>query len=85
MNPYISPDERANLTRDIHRMPEYVQQALVDRKLEDAYRDRPAYQKNDYIGWIEEAKTDATRHKRLEQMLDELRAGDKYMKMKHGG
>ncbi|MFT4241953.1 MAG: hypothetical protein QM569_06690 [Acidovorax sp.] len=50
--------------------------ALAARGLTQAYRDRPACQKNDYIGWI-------TRDKRLAQMLDELAAGGVYMKMKH--
>ena len=47
------------------------------------YRARPAYQQNDYLGWIEQAKLPATKAKRLAQMLDELEAGGVYMKMKH--
>lgn len=46
-----------------------------------AYRKRPAYQQNDYIGWITRAKQPATRQKRLAQMFDELARGDVYMKM----
>ena len=45
----------------------------------DAYHARPAYQRNDYIGWITRAKRDATKAKRLTQMLDELKRGDVYM------
>ena len=45
------------------------------------YERRPDYQQNDYIGWITRAKQPATRQKRLDQMLDELTRGDKYMKM----
>ena len=41
----------------------------------------PPYQRNDYIGWIAGAKREETRRKRLSQMLDELRGGDRYMKM----
>lgn len=37
-------------------MPDFVSQALAARGLEQAYRDRPAYQQNDYIGWITRAK-----------------------------
>jgi uncharacterized protein YdeI (YjbR/CyaY-like superfamily) len=62
-------------------MPEFVRAALEDRKLMDAYLQRPPYQQNDYIGWITRAKMAATRQKRLEQMLDELFRGDVYMKM----
>jgi hypothetical protein len=48
----------------------------------DAYRQRPAYQQNDYIGWITRAKLPATRQKRLDQMLAELESGGVYMHMK---
>ena len=58
-----------------------MQVALDQAGLMDAYRQRPPYQQNDYIGWITRAKRDETRQKRLTQMLDELRAGDVYMKM----
>lgn len=47
------------------------------------YLDRPAYQQNDYIGWINQAKQEATKQKRLKQMLSELKQGGIYMKMAH--
>jgi hypothetical protein len=46
-----------------------------------AYRARPAYQQNDYVGWIARSKLPATRAKRLAQMLDELGKGGVYMHM----
>lgn len=64
-------------------MPGYIEKALADSGLEQDYMARPAYQRNDYIGWIERAKKPETRQKRLDQMLHELRAGGVYMKMKH--
>ena len=70
------------LTRTRNKMPDSVRDALDERKLMDAYRQRPAYQQNDYIGWITRAKRDETKDKRLKQMLDELKRGDKYMNMK---
>ena len=70
------------LTRTRLRMPDYIREALTDRNLMDAYRERPDYQQNDYIGWITRAKRDETRQKRLTQMLDELKGGKAYMKMK---
>lgn len=73
----------SNLKRPRHPMPEFVAQALMERALLDAYRQRPAYQQNDYLGWINQAKREETRQKRLAQMLDELTAGGVYMKMKH--
>lgn len=68
--------------RPRHEMPDYIRDALSERGLMDAYRSRPPYQQNDYIGWITRARLDATRQKRLDQMLDELEGGMLYMKMK---
>jgi len=62
-------------------MPADVRQALRDRNLLDAYRSRPLYQQNDYIGWITRAKRESTRNERLAQMLEELASGNRYMKM----
>ena len=56
-------------------------EALTEAGLLTLYRQRPAYQQNDYIGWINHAKRMETKLKRLDQMLDELRRGDVYMKM----
>ena len=72
---------RSRLTRAKHPMPNFVRCALEERRLTDAYRARPAYQQNDYIGWITRAKKEETRQRRLAQMLDELWKGDRYMKM----
>ncbi len=47
----------------------------------EAFQARPPYQRNDYLGWIDRAKRPETRERRLSQMLDELDAGDRYMKM----
>jgi len=58
-----------------------MKEALLSRGLMDAYQSRPAYQQNDYIGWITRAKQKATQEKRLNQMLEELEAGDRYMGM----
>jgi uncharacterized protein YdeI (YjbR/CyaY-like superfamily) len=62
-------------------MPAGIRRALRERGLWTAYRMRPAYQRNDYLGWIGRAKRPETRVKRLQQMLAELEAGDTYMKM----
>ena len=64
-----------------HPMPEDVLEALRTHRLTKAYEARPAYQRNDYIGWINRAKREVTREKRLRQMLEELEKGDVYMKM----
>jgi uncharacterized protein YdeI (YjbR/CyaY-like superfamily) len=69
------------LRRPRHPMPSDLSDRLKASRTLTAYRERPAYQRNDYIGWIEAAKTVETRSKRLAQMIDELRRGDVYMKM----
>ncbi|MET0386095.1 MAG: YdeI/OmpD-associated family protein [Polyangiales bacterium] len=62
-------------------MPASVRRALTERGVLAEYRARPAYQQNDYLGWIARAKREATQEKRLQQMLDELAQGDVYMNM----
>ncbi|RMH53512.1 MAG: hypothetical protein D6685_15655 [Bacteroidetes bacterium] len=62
-------------------MPAFVREALEAASLTEAYNARPPYQRNDYIGWITRAKRPETRERRLKQMLEELAAGDRYMKM----
>jgi uncharacterized protein YdeI (YjbR/CyaY-like superfamily) len=64
-------------------MPADVERVLNDRDLMKDYRARPAYQQNDYVGWITRAKRPQTREKRLNQMLHELEQGGVYMNMKH--
>lgn len=75
--------DHSRLTRARHPMPEFVESALKKRGLTEAYRERPAYQQNDYLGWINQARRQDTREKRLQQMLDELAKGGVYMKMAH--
>lgn len=69
-------------TRPRYPMPKFMRDALNENDLMDAYNARPPYQRNDYIGWIQRAKREETKQKRLNQMLDELKKGNVYMKMK---
>ncbi len=73
------------LKRAQNPMPDFVKVALENEGLATAYAARTPYQRNDYLGWISRAKRDATRDKRLWQMLEELAAGDTYMGMRWGG
>ena len=72
----------SRLERPRWPMPVWVKEALASRGLTERYEDRPDYQQNDYVWWITSAKLEATRNKRLEQMLAELEAGDVYMNMR---
>ncbi len=71
------------LKRERYVMPDYFRRALEEYGVWEDYQSRPAYQQNDYIGWIERAKRPQTRDKRLRQMLAELKQGGIYMNMKH--
>ena len=75
--------DKSNLKRSIEPMPEFVLAALEKENLLGDYGSRPAYQRNDYLLWINSAKRQETKEKRLRQMLEELRAGGVYMNMKH--
>jgi uncharacterized protein YdeI (YjbR/CyaY-like superfamily) len=69
------------LKRAINVMPQDVRALLDARGLVQAYAERPAYQRNDYLGWIARAKRAETRQRRVDQMLDELQRGGVYMNM----
>lgn len=77
--------DQASLNRPIEAMPGEVARALETRGLLASYEARPPYQRNDYLGWINRAKRAETKQRRLDQMLDELEAGDVYMRMRWGG
>lgn len=69
------------LKRKLHPMTAPVRLALEAHELLAVYLARPAFQRNDYLGWIARARRDDTRGKRLQQMLDELLRGDCHMGM----
>ncbi len=77
------PQDFSKLKREKHSLSEYIKQALIENNVVSDYEKRPAYQQNDYIAWIERAKKQKTKEKRLMQMIEELKAGGVYMKMKH--
>ena len=76
-------NDSQKLKRKLNPMPGYIEKALKDNDVKQDYMARPAYQRNDYLGWIANAKKEETKQKRLNQMLDELKIGGVYMKMKH--
>ena len=62
-------------------MPDFVRAALEAHGLRTQFDQRPWYQRNDYLGWISRAKREETQSKRLNQMIEELKDGNVYMKM----
>lgn len=75
--------KKSTLKRPVYPMPEFIAVALREHKVSAAYEARPPYQRNDYVGWITRAKLDATKQKRLNQMLSELKGGKLYMNMQY--
>lgn len=75
--------EPSRLKRAINLMPADIEERLQREAVMDLYRKRPPYQQNDYLGWIVRAKRLETREKRLAQMIEELRGGDRYMGMSY--
>ena len=73
----------SRMKRPQHPMPDFVRQALEKQGMMKFFRERPAYQQNDYVGWIDRAKRPETKAKRLQQMLNELKTGGVYMNMAH--
>ncbi len=65
-------------------MPRNIRSLLEKHGLLELYKARPPYQQNDYIGWITRAKLETTKQKRTQQMLEELKQGNLYMRMKWG-
>lgn len=68
-------EKDSGLKRPGYPMPEFVKQALEERGLMNRYNERPAYQQDDYIGWINRAKLQETEEKRLHQMLSTRKGG----------
>ena len=69
----------SRLKREKYQMLELVRLAIAKEDLNVEYLSRPPYQQNDYLGWITSAEKMKTKLKRLNQMIEELKLGDKYM------
>lgn len=80
-----SPDDQPTTKGRLHRslvpMPDDVRAILAERGLTELYAARPAYQRNDWLAWIERAKRAETRTRRIASMCEELAAGHGYMGM----
>lgn len=77
--------QNSSLTRTIHPLPTAIKDLLLSHGLMEAYKARPPYQRNDYLGWIKRAAREGTKQKRIDQMLFELTEGGVYMNMTWNG
>lgn len=66
-----APKQKITLAHDIAK-------ELKSNDLEEQYWDRPYYQQKGYVQWIDQAKQDDTRTKRIDMMIAELQ-NDQYM------
>lgn len=73
----------SKLVRKPQIMSKLVYTALIYNGVLKDYKSRPAYQQSDCLMWINKAKTDSTKAKRTQQMIDELKIGGLYMNMTH--
>ena len=71
------------LKRPLAQMPASLRAELQAADLLTAFKQRPAYQRNDYLHWIARGARPETRRKRITQMMDELAKGGVYMRMPH--
>lgn len=69
------------LRRPLTPMPGWVREALEAKGLIAAFRARPDYQRNDWLGWITAAARPETQKRRAEKMFAELAQGHGYMGM----
>jgi uncharacterized protein YdeI (YjbR/CyaY-like superfamily) len=67
--------------RPCYSMPDIVKMMLKENGLDEAYANRHPYQQNDFLMWIGQVRCEETRTRRINQMLEELMAGNVYMKM----
>lgn len=69
------------MKRPANPMPELVRIAFYAHALRGTYDARPWYQRNGDLGWINHAKREVTKQKRVNQMLEDLKSGDLSMTM----
>ncbi|WP_426998924.1 YdeI/OmpD-associated family protein [Pseudarthrobacter sp. N5] len=83
---YVTGDEQlpwGGLSRPAQPMSQAVREALEQADLFAEYDARPAYQRNDYLAWIQRGQRPETRLRRLGQMIVEVAHGGTYMGMRH--
>jgi len=60
----------------VHRIPADLRHILVaDDEVLAAWEDLTPLARNEWICWVEDAKKDETRHKRLDRLRCDLKAG----------
>lgn len=61
-----------------HKLPDDLKEKLVsDAKVEELWEDITPLARNEFICWVEDAKQDATRAKRIRRVAEELLEGQR--------
>ncbi|MGI9317008.1 MAG: YdeI/OmpD-associated family protein [bacterium] len=71
--------DNKNSVPTLENLPKFVQEALQQHDLCSQFRIRPKHQQINYLRWINSAQRSKVKIKRLNQMLQELKCGDKYL------
>jgi hypothetical protein len=62
----------------VHKLPTDLRQALTDNSAAlDAWKDITPLARNEFICWVEDAKQDATRQRRIRRTQEELEEGQR--------
>ena len=73
VGPVSSPQVPAGV---VHKLPRDLREALIaDRTALDAWRDITPLARNEFICWVEDAKQETTRERRIRRTREELEEG----------
>ncbi|MFO0882174.1 MAG: YdeI/OmpD-associated family protein [Candidatus Saccharimonadales bacterium] len=61
----------------VHTMPKDWQQALIDNKLDTFWEDLTPLARNEWICWIDSAKKEETRAKRITVGISKMKSGER--------
>lgn len=74
-----TPSEVESLGSAVVPVPRSVRGMLQAERVWDAWESRPSAQRDQYLEWIAAADQPSGNAERIDQMIAELRAGDRFM------
>jgi hypothetical protein len=69
----------SRLTRQIGETPRFLERALVDFGLWEAFEGRPPRERSEYLRWLAASLDSDEQEDRVSHLLDALAAGDSLM------
>ncbi|MGO9218717.1 MAG: YdeI/OmpD-associated family protein [Streptosporangiaceae bacterium] len=61
----------------VHKLPEDLRQALIASAVLDAWMDITPLARNEFICWVEDARQEMTRKRRIRRTREELEEGQR--------